>query len=67
MARKYNVKIVDEKGNLILQFIGTVVGKQQPSGRSGIGPVEETLITSSVRFYDGTGAIVKINKAKKQP
>ena len=68
MTRKYKVNIVDEKGDLILQFVGTVVKKTQDvAGRLGSGPVIETLFVSSAKFYDRTGAIIKINKAKKQP
>lgn len=42
MARTYHVDIVDEDGNLILQFKGTVIKKEQSSGRIE-GPVIETL------------------------
>lgn len=50
MDRKYSVRIVDADGNLILQFTGTVIKKEQGRGRSGIGDVDETLFVKNPKF-----------------
>lgn len=60
--RNYNVLIVDTKGNTIIQFTGTVIKKEQPRGRLGIGPVDEVLHVSRARFYDKDGKPIKIGK-----
>jgi hypothetical protein len=50
MARHYSVRIVDADGNLILQFKGSVIKKEQGSGRSGLGDVDETLFVKNPKF-----------------
>lgn len=50
MDRKYSVRIVDADGNLILQFKGTIIRKEQDKGRTGIGDVDETLFVKNPKF-----------------